>query len=48
MLCQNRLEEVLKVDSDGDAKGGDDPADALRYMEVSNGQSIPVRKLNRI
>jgi hypothetical protein len=32
----NRPEDVLKVDADNDGQGGDDAADALRYLVASN------------
>ncbi len=41
----NRPEDVLKVDADEDGKGGDDAADALRYLVDTKGRTISVRKL---
>ena len=41
----NRPEDVLKVDADEDGVGGDDAADALRYMVATRPRQIVVRKL---
>jgi phage terminase large subunit len=41
----NRPEDVLKVDADEDGIGGDDAADALRYLVATKGRTISVRKL---
>ena len=41
----NRPEDVLKVDADEDGAGGDDAADALRYLVASKTREIVVRKL---
>jgi hypothetical protein len=41
----NRPEDVLKVDVDEDGNGGDDTADALRYLIASKGRTVAVRKL---
>ena len=41
----NRPEDVLKVDADEDGVGGDDAADALRYLVATKARSISVRKL---
>lgn len=41
----NRPEDVLKVDADEDGNGGDDCADALRYLVATKGREIVVRKL---
>lgn len=41
----NRPEDVLKVDADEDGVGGDDAADALRYLVATKGRSISQRKL---
>ena len=41
----NRPEDVLKVDSDEDGVGGDDCADALRYLVATKPRTITVRKL---
>ncbi|HWI57994.1 MAG TPA: terminase family protein [Bacillota bacterium] len=41
----NRPEDVLKVDADEDGVGGDDAADALRYLVATKGRTIVQRKL---
>jgi phage terminase large subunit len=41
----NRPEDVLKVDADEDGVGGDDAADALRYLVATKGREVRVRKL---
>lgn len=41
----HRPEDVLKVDTDEDGNGGDDPADAFRYLVASKGRTITARKL---
>jgi phage terminase large subunit len=41
----NRPEDVLKVDADEDGVGGDDAADALRYLVATKSRTITVRKL---
>lgn len=41
----NRPEDVLKVDADEDGIGGDDCADALRYLVATKPREIVVRKL---
>jgi hypothetical protein len=41
----NRPEDVLKVDADEDGVGGDDTADALRYLVATKAREIVVRKL---
>ena len=41
----NRPEDVLKVDADEDGIGGDDAADALRYLVATKARTITVRKL---
>ena len=41
----NRPEDVLKVDADEDGVGGDDCADALRYMVATKPRTIEVIKL---
>ena len=41
----NRPEDVLKVDADEDGVGGDDAADALRYLVATKAREIRVRKL---
>ena len=41
----NRQEDVLKVDVDEDGVGGDDAADALRYLVGTKAREVRVRKL---
>ena len=41
----NRPEDVLKVDADDDGVGGDDAADALRYLVATKARTITQRKL---
>jgi hypothetical protein len=41
----NRPEDVLKVDADEDGVGGDDAADALRYLVATKSRVIVQRKL---
>ena len=41
----SRPEDVLKVDADEDGIGGDDPADALRYLVATKSRTITQRKL---
>ena len=41
----NRPEDVLKVDADEDGVGGDDAADALRYLVATKSRAVSVRKL---
>jgi hypothetical protein len=41
----NRPEDVLKVDADEDGIGGDDAADALRYLVATKNRTITQRKL---
>jgi hypothetical protein len=41
----NRPEDLLKVDADEDGIGGDDAADALRYLVATKSRSISQRKL---
>ncbi len=41
----NRPEDVLKVDADEDGVGGDDAADACRYLVATKARSISQRKL---
>jgi hypothetical protein len=36
---------VLKVDADEDGVGGDDAAEALRYLVATKARTIVVRKL---
>ena len=40
-----RPEDVLKVDADDDGIGGDDAADALRYLVATKNRTITQRKL---
>jgi hypothetical protein len=42
----NRPEDVLKVNPDDDGVGGDDSADALRYLVATRPAWITVRKLS--
>ena len=44
----NRPEDVLKVDADEDGVGGDDAADALRYLVATKPREIVVRKLRGV
>jgi phage terminase large subunit len=44
----NRPEDVLKVDADEDGIGGDDAADAFRYLVATKGRSVVQRKLRGI
>ena len=41
----NRPEDVLKVDPDDQGIGGDDAADALRYLVATRPAQITMRKL---
>jgi phage terminase large subunit len=41
----NRPEDVLKVDADEEGVGGDDAADALRYLVATKPRELHVRKL---
>jgi hypothetical protein len=41
----NRPEDVLKVDADEEGVGGDDAADALRYLVATKSRSVVTRKL---
>ena len=41
----NRPEDVLKVDADESGIGGDDAADALRYMVATKVRSFVVKRL---
>jgi phage terminase large subunit len=41
----NRPEDVLKADTDEDGNGGDDAADALRYLVATKARSVVVKKL---
>jgi len=42
---RNRPEDVLKVDADEEGVGGDDAADALRYLVATKPREIKARKL---
>jgi hypothetical protein len=42
----NRSEDVLKVDADEDGVGGDDAADALRYLVATKTRMVTQRKLH--
>jgi len=44
----NRPEDVLKVDADEDGIGGDDSADALRYLVATKARSVVPRKLTGV
>ena len=44
----NRPEDVLKVDADEDGVGGDDTADALRYLVATKTRSVTQRKLSGV
>ena len=41
----HRPEDVLKVDADEDGVGGDDAADALRYLVATKPRAVSQRKL---
>jgi hypothetical protein len=41
----SRPEDVLKVDADEDGVGGDDAADALRYLVATRERKVMQRKL---
>ena len=41
----NRPEDVLKVDADEEGVGGDDAADALRYLVATRARTVAQRKL---
>ena len=44
----NRPEDVLKVDADEDGVGGDDTADALRYLVATKAREVRQRKLSGV
>jgi phage terminase large subunit len=44
----NRPEDVLKVDADEEGVGGDDAADALRYLVATKSNKVYVRKLTGV
>jgi len=44
----NRPEDVLKVDCDEGGVGGDDAADALRYLVATKARVISQRKLRGV
>ena len=41
----NRPEDVLKVDADEEGVGGDDCADAVRYLVATKARTVLERKL---
>ena len=41
----HRPEDVLKVDADEEGVGGDDAADALRYLVATKAREVRQRKL---
>ena len=41
----NRPVDVLKVDADEEGVGGDDAADALRYLVATKARTVTQRKL---
>jgi phage terminase large subunit len=44
----NRPEDVLKVDADEDGIGGDDSADALRYLVATRPRTVTARRLSGV
>ena len=44
----NRPEDVLKVDADEDGIGGDDAADACRYLVATRARAVVQRKLSGV
>ncbi len=44
----SRPEDVLKVDADEDGVGGDDTADALRYLVATRARAVRARKLTGV
>ena len=44
----NRPEDVLKVDADEEGVGGDDCADALRYLVATKSREVRMRKLRGV
>ncbi len=44
----SRPEDVLKVDADEDGVGGDDAADALRYLVATRAREVAQRKLRGV
>jgi hypothetical protein len=44
----HRPEDVLKVDADEDGVGGDDAADALRYLVATKSREVRARKLRGV
>lgn len=44
----HRPEDVLKVDADEEGVGGDDPADALRYLISTKARAVVQRKLSGV
>jgi len=43
---KERTEDVLKVDADEEAIGGDDAADACRYLVATKGRELRLRELS--
>jgi hypothetical protein len=41
----HRPEDLLKVDMDDDGNGGDDAADAMRYLVATRSRILPQQKL---
>ena len=41
----HKPEDVLKVDADEEGIGGDDAADALRYLVATKSREVRVRRL---
>ena len=44
----NRPEDALKLDADEDGVGGDDAAEALRYLVATKARTISQRKLRGV
>ena len=44
----NRPEDVLKVDADEEGVGGDDAADAVRYLVATKARAVMERKLSGV
>lgn len=44
----SRPDDVLTVDADEDGVGGDDAADALRYLVATKSRAVTQRKLRRL
>jgi hypothetical protein len=45
---RNRPEDVLKIDADEEGVGGDDAADALRYVMATKAREVKARKLTGV